>query len=347
MTRLARFAWTVLLGNVAVILWGGFVRATGSGAGCGSHWPTCNGVVVPRSGSVATLIEVSHRFTSGAAFGAVLLLLALIFVKTPRRHPARRSALYAMLFMLGEVVIGAAIVLLGHVAMDPSALHGVFTELHAGNTFLLLGALTLTGHHLSRGTDAAPLRIAGRRGLVLTLAQAFLGLALTFASGAIAALGDTLFPSHSLREGLTQDLSKGAHMFLHLRTLHPIFALIAFVLVVGAASDIRGRDDVSKKARSRATLVITVVSVQMLLGAVNLWLLVPVATQILHLACADALFISLVLLTAHALSGDRIASAGQGTTSMSTRRSVRHLPGDGSESSLPAEAVTSRSVETP
>ena len=45
MRRFAKYAWGVLAYNLVVILWGAFVRATGSGAGCGSHWPLCNGEV--------------------------------------------------------------------------------------------------------------------------------------------------------------------------------------------------------------------------------------------------------------------------------------------------------------
>ena len=67
LNRLARYAWGVLGINLLVILWGAYVRATGSGAGCGSHWPLCNGEVVPRSAGLATLIEFTHRATSGVA----------------------------------------------------------------------------------------------------------------------------------------------------------------------------------------------------------------------------------------------------------------------------------------
>jgi len=304
MARTARFAWGVLLWNVAVILWGGFVRATGSGAGCGGHWPMCNGEVVPRSPSVATLIEISHRVTSGGAFFAVLALGVATFVTTPKGHPARRAAVLAMALMLGEVLIGAAIVVLGHVALDPSLLHGVFTELHAGNTFLLLAALTLTAHHLGGGPR---LRVAGHGAQVASLAQAFVGFALTAGSGAIAALGDTLFPARSLTEGFAEDISPGAHLFLHLRTLHPIFALVAFVLLVNACLAIRARGerpavqkDTTRAARY-ATYVLIALAAQMAIGLVNLWLLVPIPTQLLHLASADVLFILLVLTAAHAL----------------------------------------------
>src|SRR5262245_62215656 len=70
-----RFAWLTLGITIVVIVWGAVVRATGSGAGCGSHWPLCNGVVVPRSPSMATLIELGHRLTSGLA---LLLVLGLV-----------------------------------------------------------------------------------------------------------------------------------------------------------------------------------------------------------------------------------------------------------------------------
>jgi heme A synthase len=299
MPRLARFAWAVLVGNVGVILWGAYVRATGSGAGCGSHWPMCKGEVIPRSPSVATLIELSHRVTSGVAFAAVLALGALVLWKVPRGDAARTAAVWAMVFMLAEVLIGAAIVLLGHVALDPSVMHGVFAEVHAGNTFLLLGALTLVVHHLGGG---APLRLRGRRPLVSALAQAFAGVALTVGSGAIAALGDTLFPAKSLREGFAEDISPGAHVFLHIRTLHPVFALVAFVLVLNAAVSLRSQESVPADAKRLAAWVMGVIAFQMALGVLNLGLLVPVTTQMLHLASADVLFILLVFLAGTALA---------------------------------------------
>jgi heme A synthase len=298
MSRSARFAWGVLVWNVAVILWGGFVRATGSGAGCGGHWPTCNGDVVPRAPSVATLIELSHRVTSGGAFFAVMALGAVTYFGTQKGHPARLAVVFAMLLMLGEVLIGAAIVVLGHVAMDPSLLHGVFTELHAGNTFLLLTALTLTAHHLGGGPA---LRLSGRGSVIASLAQAFGGLALTLGSGAIAALGDTLFPARSLAEGFAEDVSPSSHLFLHIRTLHPVFAVVAFVLVLGACLSIRGQAGLPEHARRYAGWALAVLCFQMGLGLLNLWLLVPIPTQLLHLATADALFVLLVLTAAHAL----------------------------------------------
>ena len=70
--RYARFAWATVGFNLLVIVWGAFVRATGSGAGCGKHWPLCDGEVTPPLESTAQLIEFTHRLTSGVALLAVL-----------------------------------------------------------------------------------------------------------------------------------------------------------------------------------------------------------------------------------------------------------------------------------
>ena len=97
---LRRFAWGVLCYFIAVILWGTLVRATGSGAGCGGHWPLCNGTVLQHSPSVETIIEYAHRLTSGLTFFAVVGLLAWTFAGTVRGHLARAAAIASVAFTL-------------------------------------------------------------------------------------------------------------------------------------------------------------------------------------------------------------------------------------------------------
>src|SRR5204862_3551323 len=87
-----RYAWAVVAYNVAVVLWGAFVRATGSGAGCGNHWPLCNGAIAPQSPTLATIIEFTHRATSGVDLVLVAILAWWAFRAFPRGHPARRGA---------------------------------------------------------------------------------------------------------------------------------------------------------------------------------------------------------------------------------------------------------------
>src|SRR5512136_1928461 len=144
--RLTRFAWLVLAWNVAVILWGAFVRASGSGAGCGAHWPLCNGEVVPRAPALETMVEFMHRATSGIALLLVVALAAWVFRARPKGHPARRAAGASVVFILVEAAVGAALVLFGLVAENDSVARALFMAGHLANTFVLLACLTLAAH---------------------------------------------------------------------------------------------------------------------------------------------------------------------------------------------------------
>ena len=138
----ARFAWATLTFTLFVILWGAFVRATGSGAGCGSHWPLCNGEVVPHSPAWSTVIEFGHRLTSGLS---LLLVIGLWWggrSRYPERAPARRAAGWSLFFMVTEALIGAGLVLFEYVADDARVARGFWVAGHLVNTFLLVAAMT-------------------------------------------------------------------------------------------------------------------------------------------------------------------------------------------------------------
>ncbi len=153
--RLGHYAWGVLVWNVLVALWGAYVRATGSGAGCGSHWPTCNGEIIPRSPQLETLIEFAHRVTSGLAFLSVLLLFLLALRLLPKGHPARLGAGLSFLFMVTESLVGASLVLFGWTAHNVSAERAVVQMVHLANTYFLLASLTLTAWWASGGRPCA------------------------------------------------------------------------------------------------------------------------------------------------------------------------------------------------
>lgn len=295
LSRLARFAWFVLAYNIGVILWGAYVRATGSGAGCGEHWPLCNGVVIPLAPTTATLIEFSHRVTSGLALIAVVVLLAWVWRACPAGHPARRGAAWTVFFMLTEAAVGAGLVLFQLVADNATMARAMFMAVHLLNTFVLLAWLTLTAWWLSGG-DAV--KVAGQRGIAVAFGVGAFGLLLVGTSGAVAALGDTLFPSGSISEALAADLSPTSHLLIRLRVLHPTFAVItALALLFGAPRIARTAAANAGLARAVASLA----ALQLLLGAVNVALLAPVWMQLVHLLFADLLWIAFVLLGASAL----------------------------------------------
>ncbi len=83
MSVLVGLSWAALAYNVLVILWGAYVRISGSGAGCGAHWPLCDGQVIPRSFTLERVVEFSHRGSSGVSG-----LLALAVVAWLLRAPA-------------------------------------------------------------------------------------------------------------------------------------------------------------------------------------------------------------------------------------------------------------------
>lgn len=301
-SRFATFAWFVLVYNLGIILWGAYVRASGSGAGCGSHWPLCNGEVVPQAPAVATLIEFAHRVSSGIALLLVGTMLVWGFRAFGPRHPVRRGATMSVIFIVTEALVGAGLVLFSLVADNASMARALFMAVHLANTFLLVAALTLTAWWASGG-PAITLHDQGWVGVALLvgcLVTLLLGV-----SGAVTALGDTLFPSRSLAEGLRADLSPTAHVLIRLRILHPTLAVgVGLYLVVMSTLVRMARP--GKDTRRFAKMLAALFAAQFMVGLVNVFLLAPIPMQLIHLLLADAVWIALVLLCAAALSTDPI-----------------------------------------
>ncbi|HEX9372950.1 MAG TPA: COX15/CtaA family protein [Roseiflexaceae bacterium] len=298
LSRFATFAWGVLAYNLAVILWGAYVRASGSGAGCGSHWPLCGGEVVPRAPRIETLIEFSHRLSSGLALVLAIVMLVWAWRAFPRGHRLRLGAGLAMLFIITEALVGAGLVLFGLTDKNDSAARAISLAVHLLNTFLLLAALTLTAWWASGGR---PVRLRGQGALVAVFVVGLLGAMVVGATGAVTALGDTLFPAGSLAEGLRQDFSPAAHFLLQLRIIHPILAVI-----VGAYAIFAGAFGASRRpgpaTRWLARALVAIFLAQIAVGVANVALLAPVSMQLIHLLMADAVWITLVLAATAALT---------------------------------------------
>lgn len=292
---LRRFAWAVLAYFIAVILWGGVVRATGSGAGCGDHWPLCNGTVVQHSPQASTIIEFTHRVTSGISFFAAVGLLFWTFAGTRKRHLARAAAIAAVVFTIFEALLGALLVELGLTAQSQSPLRAPYLALHLTNTLLLLAALTMTAHFLGRryGYTRESIRtvapIGALAGVIVVL--------IVGVTGSLAALGDTLFPSTSLGAALSQDFSAKSGWLLHWRWTHPAIALLAGIflawLLVRASRPSPHWDN-----RRLALLVLALLGLQYGLGVLDVLLLAPVWLQIAHLLGADLLWSAMIVLAA-------------------------------------------------
>jgi len=283
-----RFAWSTLAATVVVILWGAVVRATGSGAGCGSHWPLCNGAVVPLSPAAGTVIEYVHRVTSGAAMLLSLGLMVGARRVFPAGHRARTWALAAFAVMLVEAALGAGLVVLGLVEGNTSALRAAYIAAHLANTMVLTGLMTGTIWWASQPSGAAATQIPRSRGLAITAALTIIVAAM----GAAVALGDTLFPSASLRAGLAEDLSAASHFLIRLRAIHPLMAVAVALILV--AQTRRDPAFAGERGESLRPIVLTLVLLQVGLGVLNLLLLAPLALQMAHLLGSNLLWIALI-----------------------------------------------------
>ena len=293
MSQLAHFAWATLCWNVTVILWGAYVRATGSGAGCGNRWPLCDGDVVGASAKAQTVVEFTHRMTSVVSLLMVTGLVVWCWRVTCKGDWARYSALLAAAFLANEALLGAALVLLKHVSNDQSVDRMLFLCLHLGNTLLLLAALSLTAAWLS--SDSGSFRFALKWGQLGAIGIGLLAMIATGITGAVVALADTLFPATTLRSSLAQDLNPGTSALLHFRLLHPAVAVVATCYVLWVIVRIATGP---KRFPLRAIALVAAIFVQVGIGLMNVLLLVPVWVQIVHLFAADVLWILLVLTSA-------------------------------------------------
>jgi len=302
--RFAVGASALLSYTLAVVLWGAYVRATLAGDGCGDHWPLCNGVAIPVDPSLKTMVELTHRVTSALCWIWTFVMWAIALRVFDRGHATRSAAGWSLFFMTTEALVGAGLVLFRMVADNPSTARAAWMAAHLINTFLLLSALTWMAYS-ARHPGGARFPRDRRSRLLLGGAAAF--VLLVGISGAIAALGDTLFPASNLTDGLREDFSPTAHVFLRLRLWHPVIAVFGSGYLIWLAADLLRRQPdrpTPKLALGLGGLVL----IQIAVGLLNVALLAPVPLQLVHLLLADATWITLTLLALSSLPSTSGAS---------------------------------------
>ncbi len=284
------FAWCVLAYNLPVILWGAYVRASFSGDGCGANWPTCNGQFIPHKMAAPMAIEFAHRVSTSLDTFAVLALVGWAFLAFRKGSAVRRYAVYSLVFLLIEALLGAGLVLFRLVAKDQSAGRVWYLSAHLSNTMLLLAALTITAWLAYTKTEQLRLRDAPKSVLWGLAVAVFVSI-----TGTITALGDTLFPAASLSTGMQQDFASTSAMLLRLRVVHPVIAFAGAAYLVWIAAAILRKSGAATAPSKAAMLVIVITIVQLAAGMLNLALLAPLPMQLMHLLIADLVWIALVL----------------------------------------------------
>jgi heme A synthase len=286
-----KYSWFLVGYNVLVILWGAVVRSTGSGAGCGSHWPLCNGEIIPAQRHVEQLIEYIHRVTSTLDGLLVILLVIFAFRLYAKGSQVRRWAVLALTFILIEGALGRALVVNDWVAFNMSVARAVVVSVHLANTYILLATLTVTAWYARHDGQVSP------RGDKLSNILVWIGLGLVTifsAMGAVTALGDTLFPPESLLIEVQRDLDPASHFLIQLRVIHPLVAILSSGYLFYALSFHKQRGLGARVVRF-ANLLFVLISVQVLAGGITILTLAPLVMQIIHLVLADTLWITLVV----------------------------------------------------
>jgi len=260
---------------------------------------------LPQPQAIETVIEFTHRAMSGGALLLVLALLIGAFRSLPKGHLARKSATGAAVFILIEALLGAGLVLFKLVADNSSAARAAAVAIHLLNTFLLLGWLTFTAWWASGGR---PLSLRGRGAWPWLFGLGLLGVAVIGMSGAITALGDTLFPSTSIAHSLEQMNDPQANFLINLRIVHPVIAILVGVYSLYLARAAFGQAQ-NQRTRLLAGLLAALIGLQWTAGVTNVLLLAPHWMQLLHLFLADLVWISYLLLTAQFFARPEAESA--------------------------------------
>ena len=269
---------------ISSILAGAIVRATGSGDGCGSTWPTCKGRVIPELSDIPELIEFSHRAVSGI----LLVVTLIIFLKTrdlEKNNLKKVISNYLTFFVVLEAVIGAVIVLFEWVGLNSSLPRIVAVPIHLVNTFGLL-ACFIALYKVVKDDQQSIKGIVDSQFLV-----ALCLFLLSGATGSITALADVLFPSESFIQGFMEDFDETSEFLTRLRILHPIVASLLSITLFFESNRLKKTYKLNTKSLKLMVLVAVT------LGVVNVLSNILLPLSVLHLAIADFLWITYIYVS--------------------------------------------------
>ncbi len=285
-----KLCWALVVYTVFVIIWGAWVRISHSGDGCGNHWPLCDGAFIPTDANHKTWTEYFHRVTSGLygifVFGLFIAALRIF----PKKTAVRQAALVTLILTIIEALLGAALVLKGLVGENATIFRLVVMTLHQVNSLLLTGG-TVTLALISTPRYSPHILLINWK-IFFTQTYTWLLFMIIPATGAWAALANTLFPSEHLQDGLEKDLSGDSPWILKLRVAHPLLALsIGFYLVFHFFK----KSEKTKGDLSKASLLVAgSLSVAMIFGILTLLFLSPIWMKLVHLTIALLVWISVV-----------------------------------------------------
>lgn len=298
--RFAVLSFVTAACTYALIVFGGVVRITGSGMGCGDDWPLCNGRLIPPM-NLETLIEYGHRLAALLVSGLVLAVAVYAIRHRRAAGIAGRGivglALVSALLLVTQVMVGAITVWL--------ELPTGSVVLHLAVASILLATLLIGGLRARADWPAARLEEQSNGARPWVLASAILGFAALLLGGLVANTGAApLCQGFPLCNG---QLVPDGGALVHLHWTHRLVGY-ALVVVIGTATfrTLRGSSGDSAIAATALLLVIAQIAV----AAAMVLLRLPAGLQALHLAVGTALWGVLVTWAVRAASGRGPARAG-------------------------------------
>lgn len=290
MLTIRRLGGLALLIGFAQVVFGAIVRITGSGLGCGDHWPDCYGSFTPTHSGPTLLVEISHRYGAAALSLAIIALVVVAWLR--RTEPGvggpggvLRPSLLSILLVVIAALFGAVTVKMG--------LNPFVVVTHLAIAMSLLAALVVVvvrAGGLGAGTVPARYERTFRSA---TAAAGLTFLALVFgaftANTAGAAISCQGFPwCRAITVG-------GAPLYIQI--VHRIIALLLLGHLIGITIGVRKRAE-ARAIRVAAATALGIVILQIFVAAAMVEMHLPLALRSLHQAVGTALWISVVTLAA-------------------------------------------------
>lgn len=280
-----KFAFSLLIYTILVILWGAWVRISHSGDGCGDTWPLCHGRLIPEAERGKTWVEYGHRLMSGV-YGLVVIYFWWVARKLYQPgHFARKAAVATLIFTITEALLGAKLVLFKLVTTNDTPYRAFVMALHQVNSFMLTGAVALVAVAALSSTEAH--KSSSPKQVYRFFPWIIVAIGIT---GAWASLSNSLFPTDNLWEGFMADFSSESHFLIRIRGLHPLFALLGgggLALYFWLKAQTAELAEIQKRSLQMSVLLIFGI----IFGIATLLLHAPVWMKIVHLALAHSIWV--------------------------------------------------------
>lgn len=274
---------------------GAFVRITGSGMGCGDHWPRCLGHWFPPLDRVDLVIEVTHRYVAALL---TLAILALLLTAWRARHsPGVGGPRGVLRPAAGAAVLVVAAALLGAVTVKLE-LHAGAVLIHLAIAMGLIAALVLAALRARALTaPRLPASLKTRRASVVAAAMAFTTVMMGGATANIAAAASSCIGFPHCRSVTVTGTPLGVQV------IHRVLALVLLLHLLGMVVALRKRAE-PEAAKLWAKVALATVVAQILVAAAMVETGLPLQLRLLHQALGTLVWLTAFAFAAVARQGD-------------------------------------------